>query len=881
MQTHKYDIFVSYDHSADAAIAGALQSALQTLAKPWYRRYALKVFRDKTDLTASADLWQSICNAMDDATMFLLVASPHSACSPNVAREVAYWLRTRGPANIAIALSGGRISWSTATPPQDDFDWEVTTSLPACLKGVFAAEPLWVTVADSATPFTRRDGRTLEAAARIGAAARGWELRTFIGTDEREHRRTLRTAKLGATVLVALAATAAVFAVRAGDERTRAVWKSYVGNIRAAQAAVDAANGSSLQLFLEDCAPSLRGWEWAYLHAVSDEATLASAPTGYTVDAIVYNAVGTRLATLSRGSKRIDIRDARTLASEVAIIDSLLAPGPNAFQEYPTLGFCCRDSVLVASAGGVIRFWDATTGALRRSIDVQSGFVTGIAVAAAAPRFASTEAACTVHVWDTHSAKALRTIVLRAQPCAIQLDSTGALVGVASYAAEDPPKVWRQEYHDVRVWDVASGAVVESCRVKMRHGYVASGRFSDDLRQFVWTSSDTLRVYDTSSGTLLSAGRKQVPDTWAAHPVFSDGKALVLTADSRIQVWRRTPYMEVAATLLGPRTAITAIAMKSHASCFATGSADGVVTLWDTRPRRCHLELDQAWTNDVLVAPSGTAAAAIVNDAIRVWRLPELSEVNISEAFRSSATLLCGAGNGFIVATRGTTLAKCTWDGEYTILCTVPDTLTAIVANPYTGAIMAATYRRQPRRVAVLAVDEGTGAVTTLADGGRKRVHALAVAEHGQLVLVGSDSVAVMRTDGRVLTRHGGPTKWVRDIEVSSRGTFVAWSQGRVSVYDNIRKVGRDFIEAGDGITDLQWMGAERRLATASSTGGGLKVWDGTTGDLLLGLGGSWFSTTWNPTRRGLVAVGYGKLEFWEAQYLENGFAEDTGPTAP
>src|ERR1700680_2982101 len=52
-----YDAFISYSHAKDKPIAGALQSVIQRLGKPWYRRRALRVFRDDTSLSATPHLW--------------------------------------------------------------------------------------------------------------------------------------------------------------------------------------------------------------------------------------------------------------------------------------------------------------------------------------------------------------------------------------------------------------------------------------------------------------------------------------------------------------------------------------------------------------------------------------------------------------------------------------------------------------------------------------------------------------------------------------------------------------------------------------------------------------------------------------------------------
>src|SRR5215472_1003596 len=45
-----YKAFVSYSHAADAALASALQAALQGFAKPLYKLRAMRLFRDEASL---------------------------------------------------------------------------------------------------------------------------------------------------------------------------------------------------------------------------------------------------------------------------------------------------------------------------------------------------------------------------------------------------------------------------------------------------------------------------------------------------------------------------------------------------------------------------------------------------------------------------------------------------------------------------------------------------------------------------------------------------------------------------------------------------------------------------------------------------------------
>src|SRR5215217_8706574 len=106
-----YDAFISYSHAADGKLAPALQQGLQGFAKPWYRRRALRVFRDQTSLAATPELWPTIQSALDEATHFLLLASPEAAQSRWVRREVAHWLAVKPPGGLFIVLTGGELVW--------------------------------------------------------------------------------------------------------------------------------------------------------------------------------------------------------------------------------------------------------------------------------------------------------------------------------------------------------------------------------------------------------------------------------------------------------------------------------------------------------------------------------------------------------------------------------------------------------------------------------------------------------------------------------------------------------------------------------------------------------------------------------------------------
>src|SRR5258708_2439682 len=139
-----YDAFISYSHAKDKPIAAALQSVVQKLGKPWYRRRALRVFRDDTSLSATPHLWPAIEQALGRSRYFILLASPEAAASKWVNKEVAYWLEHNGVDTLLIGVTDGVLAWDEAI---GDFGWRDGMPLPPALTGRFPVEPKWVDLA--------------------------------------------------------------------------------------------------------------------------------------------------------------------------------------------------------------------------------------------------------------------------------------------------------------------------------------------------------------------------------------------------------------------------------------------------------------------------------------------------------------------------------------------------------------------------------------------------------------------------------------------------------------------------------------------------------------------------------------------------------------
>ena len=214
-----YDAFISYSHAKDKAIAASLQSVVQRLGKPWYRRRALRVFRDDTSLSATPHLWPSIEEALSQSRFLILLASAEAAASPWVGKEIEYWLAHKSPETLLIALTDGTLGWDHVL---GDFAWSEGTPLPAVLRGKFAAEPRWTDLCAYRNGANPRDGKFMDLGADFAAAIRGMPKEDLLSQEVRQQRRALTLAWSAAGTLLVLGALATWQWQRAEAQRLRA-----------------------------------------------------------------------------------------------------------------------------------------------------------------------------------------------------------------------------------------------------------------------------------------------------------------------------------------------------------------------------------------------------------------------------------------------------------------------------------------------------------------------------------------------------------------------------------------------------------------------------------------------------------------------------------
>jgi tetratricopeptide (TPR) repeat protein len=214
-----YDAFISYSHAKDKPIAAALQSVIQKLGKPWYRRRGLRVFRDDTSLSATPHLWPSIERALEQSRYLLLLASPESAASPWVGKEIDYWLTHKTADTLLIGVTDGTLDWDGKN---GDFKWSTKAPLPKVLKGRFPAEPKWVDLCAYRNGADPRDARFLDLGADFAAAIHGMPKEDLLSQEVRQQKRALRLAVSAAGAMLVLVGFAGWQWKVATDQRDRA-----------------------------------------------------------------------------------------------------------------------------------------------------------------------------------------------------------------------------------------------------------------------------------------------------------------------------------------------------------------------------------------------------------------------------------------------------------------------------------------------------------------------------------------------------------------------------------------------------------------------------------------------------------------------------------
>ncbi|MGE2692647.1 toll/interleukin-1 receptor domain-containing protein [Mycolicibacterium pulveris] len=486
----RYDAFISYSHAADGRLAPELQRALQRLAKPWYRRRSLEVFRDETGLAVDPHLWNAIVRALDDAEWFLLLTSPQAAASVWVNREIEHWKAHRPVDRILPVVTDGHWEWD---PEKGDFT-DDSDAVPPALRGVFTDEPRHLDLrwAHEEDQLDLRNSRFRNAVAEVAAPLHGRTKDEIEGEDVRQHRRTKRIAWSAVSAL-------AVLTVAAIAGAGIAVYNANQAEQRRVQAeAQRLAAQSRTELERPDLAFLLAAHGYRMHQSVQTEGALLTAvanlpefkqrvPVGAPVTAVAVSDAADRV-WIGTADGRVLAQNfttgAETGAADDQFVREVVAMAPAA---------AGADAVVVTD-GTVVATLD---GALRRAVvRTPADAVSALATQPATGRIAAGTVTGGVIVWNADSATPTTTFPVVEQPVtALAWMPDGGLVVAGRDGA-------------VRRFDVASPerpAWVQP-EATERLGWVTALTVVDDGTVVTGGSDGTVGFLNGADGTPTAAG---------------------------------------------------------------------------------------------------------------------------------------------------------------------------------------------------------------------------------------------------------------------------------------------------------------------------------------------------------------------------------------
>ena len=557
--TRGYDAFVSYSHAADGRLAPALQRGLQSLAKPWHRRRALRVFRDQTSLSASPELWSAIEEALSQSRFFVLLASPEAAASHWVDQEVRWWRENRSHDTVLIVLTDGGLDWDN-----DRRDFNAEAPIPPGLRDWFPHEPLWVDLrwARDEQHVSMRNPRFRESVAELAAPIRAVPKDELIGEDISQHRRTLRLARGAVALLSLLLIVAVVAAIVALIQRNQANEQKR----RAQSQALAASAGQALRgnpiLSTRLAAEAVRTVDTPEAGRVLRRAEaklgyrtlLAGHRNGLT--GVAFSPDGKRVVTTSR-DETARIWDTasgaqlQTLRSDVEMWSPAFSPD--------------GERVVTANDDLTARIWDAESGAELAILRGHKNIVRSAAFSRDGKRIVTASDDGTARIWDAETGSELNTLRGKgAQFWSAAFSPDGRRVATAGFVGT------------VRIWDAARGATLDV----FRHGggSVSAVSFSPD-GQRILTASAATQVWDLKTGAKLAGlGHGDLDESAAFGP---DGERVVTAGyDGTARVWDAASGRELE-TLSGHTGPLFGAAFSPDGKLIVTASDDGTARIWD------------------------------------------------------------------------------------------------------------------------------------------------------------------------------------------------------------------------------------------------------------------------------------------------------------
>ena len=611
-----FDAFVSYSHAADGRLAPALQTALQSIGKPWYRRRALRVFRDTTSLSASPELWPAIERALERSRHFILLVSPDAAASPWVDQEVGWWRAHRESATCLIALTAGELGWDERRA-----DFTAESSVPPSLRGWFPSDPLWIDLrwAHDKDHLSTRNPTFRDAAATLAAPIRestrtSSSERTSASTGVRSGSRAppsrcWRCSRSRRSPPGSLPRSNAAARSSRRGRRPRSRCRR---PRRSSRRRGPTSRSSSPSRRTPRARATRRGAaccrRWPERATPASSRSFTATPT--TCRRSLCSPDGRTLASGSGGLGN----DHTIRLWDVGTHRPLGKPITGHRDNINQLAFSSDGRTLVSASAAfdnTVRFWNVgTQEQLGAPLKGEPG-TTGDMLSSDGRTF-TVATGDGVELRDLRSRKLVGAPIDSAEESAV-LSPDGRVVATFSPGSEEGT---------IQLWDVRTRRRLGA---PLRHpGDVTDVVFSRDGRKLASFGRErSLVVWNVARRTRIGAAPRGT--TYTAAAFSPDGRTLAVADNRTIQLLDSRLQFRLAEPLAGHADLITNLAYSPDGRLLASSSYDDTVRLWDVRKRSAFgtpLAGFFDWVHSVAFSPDGrTLAAAGRDEYVQFWNV--------------------------------------------------------------------------------------------------------------------------------------------------------------------------------------------------------------------------------------------------------------------